>query len=77
MLITSLGGGWGESELSKRGWKYDPGADLLKRVARGQTLFLFHFFKVYHFYIYKLLYLWQNCVMHLKKILFFSVTIIL
>ena len=30
----------------------------------GLALFLFSFFKVYHFYI-------QNCVMHLKKKFFF------
>ena len=35
------------------------------------TLFLFHFFKVYYFYIQKLLYPLQNCVMHLKKKSFF------
>ena len=37
----------------------------------GLVLFLSNFFKVYHFYIWKLLYLLQNCVMHLKKIIFF------
>ena len=31
------------------------------------ALFLFNFFKVYHFCIYKLLYRFQNCVMHSKK----------
>ena len=35
------------------------------------TLFLFHFFKVYHFYISKLFYPLQKCVMHLKKYTFF------
>ena len=39
------------------------------------TPFLFSFFKVYHFYILKLLYPLQNCGM--QKKLFFSVTIIL
>ena len=34
------------------------------------ALFLFNFFKVYHFYIWKLLYPLQNCVMHLKKKIF-------
>ena len=34
-------------------------------------LFLFNFFRVYHFHIYKLLYPLQNCVMHLKKNYFF------
>ena len=33
--------------------------------------FLLTFFKVYHFYIKKLLYPLQNCVMHLKKNYFF------
>ena len=35
------------------------------------TVFLFSFFKVYHFYIQKLLYPLQNCVMRLKKNYFF------
>ena len=34
---------------------------------RGLALFLFKFFKVYHFLIQKLLYHFQNWVMHLKK----------
>ena len=35
---------------------------------RGElALFLFNFFKVYHFYIYKLLYPLQNFVMYSKK----------
>ena len=38
---------------------------------RGLALFLLNFFKVYHFYIYKLLYPLQNCVMHFNKIAFF------
>ena len=33
----------------------------------GLALFLCNFFKVYRFYIYKLLYPFQNCVMHSKK----------
>ena len=37
----------------------------------GMALLLFIFFKVYHFYIYKLLYYLQNCVIHLKKNHFF------
>ena len=41
----------------------------------GVTPFLFNFFKVYHFYILKLLYPLQNCVM--QKNFFFYVTIIL
>ena len=40
------------------------------------ALFLFNFFKVYHFYIWKLFYPLQNCVMHSKKKKF-SATIIL
>ena len=35
------------------------------------TPFLFNYFKVYHFYILKLLYPLQNCVMQKKKIIFF------
>ena len=35
------------------------------------ALFLFNFFKVYNFYIWKLLYPLQKCVMHLKKNFFF------
>ena len=42
----------------------------LKGVGVGGP-FLFNFFKVYHFYIQKLLYALQNCVMHLKKKNFF------
>ena len=48
MLITSPGGG--DSEKIKKGWTYDAGAGLLKR-GGGLSLFLFNFFKVYHFYI--------------------------
>ena len=42
----------------------------------GLALFVFNFFKVYHFYMYKLLYALQSCIMHLKK-KFFSAIIIL
>ena len=38
----------------------------------GATLFLFNVLKVYHFYIKKLLYPFQNCVKHLKKNYLFS-----
>ena len=38
----------------------------------GQDFFLFNFFKVCHFYIKKLLYPLQNCIMHLKKKKIFS-----
>ena len=67
---------WSEVDLRnfKKGWTYGAGAGLLKR--GGLTLVLFNFFKVYHFYIEKLLYPLQNCAMHLKK-KNFSVTIIL
>ena len=34
---------------------------------KGLALFLFNFFKVYPFYVYKLLYSLQNCVVHLMK----------
>ena len=43
----------------KRGWKYCAGVGLFKRGALA--LFLLNAFKVYHFYIYKLLYPLQNC----------------
>ena len=43
---------------------------------REAGTFPIKFFEAYHFYIQKLLYHLQNCVMHLKK-LFFSATIIL
>ena len=56
-------------KFKKSGWKYGAGKGLLKR--RGLTPFLFIFFKVYHFYICKLLYPLQNCVLHLKKNYFF------
>ena len=39
----------GESEKLKKGWKYGGGAGLLKR--ERLALFLFKFFKVYHFHI--------------------------
>ena len=44
----------------------------LKEGGGGLALFLFDFLKVYHFYIYTLLYPLQNYVMHLKTITFFS-----
>ena len=37
----------------------------------GLTLFLFNYFKVYYFYISKLLYPLLNCVRRLKKNCFF------
>ena len=39
------------------------GQVFLNRGADTFPLFLFNFFKVYHFYIHKLLYPLQNCVM--------------
>ena len=63
----------------KKGWKYGVGAGFFKRLGEGEgglALFLFNSFKVYHFYMEKLLYPLQNCVMHLKKIIFFSAIII-
>ena len=52
-------------------WTDGAGGGLLKMAAGGLALFLFDFFKVYHFYIYKLHYPLQNCIMHLKKKYFF------
>ena len=49
MLIT-YPGGKGDLKNLKKGWKYGPGVGLLKR-GEGLTLFLFHYFKVYHFHI--------------------------
>ena len=37
----------------------------------GLALLLFNFSKAYHFCIQKLLYPLQNCVMHLRTIIFF------
>ena len=36
-----------DSEKLKKEWKYGAGAGLFKR--RGLVLFLFNFFKIYHF----------------------------
>ena len=60
---------WGEGNLKNqiKGWKYHAGADLLKVGEGGLALFPFTFFKVYHFYILKLLYPLQGSVMHLEK----------
>ena len=43
---------------------------------KGRLALLLFDFKVYHFYMQKLLYPLQNCAMHLKK-KYFSATIIL
>ena len=40
----------GDLKIKKRGWKYGAGSHLLKGGHR-LALFLFNFFKVYHFYI--------------------------
>ena len=58
----------GNLKNQKRGWKYGAGSGLLKR---GLALFLFNFFKVYHFHISRLLCPLPNCVIHLKKNYFF------
>ena len=74
ILITSLGEG--RYNKIKKGWKYVAGAALLKRGAMGKggggALFLFNFYKDYHFHIQELLYPLQNCVMHFYKKIFFS-----
>ena len=63
----------GESEkLKKGGESMVQGKVLLKKKGGGKlTLFVFNSFKVYHFYILKLLYPLGNCVMHLKENYFF------
>ena len=61
------GGIW---KIEKKEWKYCGGASLFKR--GGLALFLF---KVYHFYIYKLLYPLQNCVMYLQVILIICIVL--
>ena len=60
---NKLGGGtW----KVKKGWKYGVGAGFHKR-GREAVTFPVQFFKVYHFYLKKLLYPLQSYVMHLKK----------
>ena len=71
--------GW-ESEKLKKG--VDVWCRGRSSYRGGQlTLFLFNFFKVYPFYIWKLFYPLQNCVMHFKKNYFFlkkkKITIVL
>ena len=63
----------GKSEkLKKRGGSMVQGRVFLKGGGGGGvTLFLFNFFKGFHFYINKLVYPLQNCVIHLKKTYFF------
>ena len=58
----------------RQGWKYSVGAAFLK--GGGGWHFLFNFFKVYHFYIYKLFYSAKLCYT-LEEKLFFSTTKIL
>ena len=55
-------------------WQNVAGASFLNREA---GTFLFDVFKVSYFYIWKLFYSLQVCVIHLKKNIFFSVTITL
>ena len=55
----------GGSEKLKKGGEIMVQGQVLLKVERVE------FFKVYHFYILKLLYPLQNCVLHLKKNYFF------
>ena len=55
-------------KILKSEWKYGVGVGFLEK---GLTLFLFDIFKVYYFYVYKLFYSFQNCVIYLKKNYFF------
>ena len=68
-LITFLGSG--DLKSLKSAWKYGPWAGLLKRQGGGLALLLLNFFKVYHFYIKKVFYSLENCVIHFKKNYFF------
>ena len=61
----------GVSEILQKGSGSMVQGQVFLKVGEGLALLLFNFFKVYHFYIYKLLYYLQNCVMHLKKNYFF------
>ena len=61
---SPLGGG--ESQQLKKGVQVWCRAGLLKRGV-GLALFLLNFLKVHLFYIQKVVYPSQNCVMHLKK----------
>ena len=65
-MITTPGEGraGGIWKFWKGGWKKYGAGEGSREVL---PLFLFNFFEVYHFYIYKLLYPSQDCVMHLKK----------
>ena len=66
-LPTPAGEIW---KYKTRLWNYAAGQFFLKGSGR-LTLFQFNFFKVYHFWFYKLLYLLKNCIMKLKKKFFF------
>ena len=68
-MITLPGGGRGGNLKNKEGGSVVQGQVFLK--GEGLALFLFNFFKVYHFCIQKLLYPLQNCVMHVKENYFF------
>ena len=65
-------GVYGYEKLKKGGGSMMQGQVVLK----GRLALLLFDFKVYHFYMQKLLYPLQNCAMHLKK-KYFSATIIL
>ena len=68
IVQAPLGGG-GESEKLKKGsGSMVQGQVIVKE--GGLAFSQFNFFKVYHFYILKLLYSLQNCVIHLKKNIF-------
>ena len=63
ILITSLEEG-GYNKI-KKGGSMVQGQLFLKGVPwEGGALFLFNFYKDYHFHIQELLYPLQNCVMH-------------
>ena len=49
-ILNTSPRGVGICEIKKRGWKYCPGAGLLKRGGE-LALFLFNFCKIYHFHI--------------------------
>ena len=58
-------GGRGPWEIKKEDGSMVQGQVFLK--GGELALLLFNFFKVYHFYIWKLFYPLQNCVMHSEK----------
>ena len=66
-----------ESEKLKKGGGSMVQGQVFLKERGGLSLFLFNFFKVYHFYIQKLFDSLQNCVNTFEKKLYFSATIIL